>query len=403
MYESPTGDSAKRMSFVGERKDFSKIVWRGTGLELLTAGFYRFWLATRMRRHLWSHTVIAGDPLEYTGNARELLIGFFFALAVLAPFYLFYFTAGLVAESLVPFASIPLVFAFYFLSQFAAFRARRYRLQRTVWRGVRFGMGGSSFGYVWRAALWGMLVILTLGLALPWREAALERYKMRFTHYGSLQGSFVGTGGALFKQGWWLWLLALFMVAVAISSTFGAVVDRFFTVQPGGWLSGLPVRMLAIVFGLTTPFWWAQFRAIIWRWRIGGMRFQDVRLASDIATPAFLGRYMVIIGWSLLILGGFSIFIGVGAYALVKSLGADDLQAFLSSPAGLAITVASYVPIILFYNIVLRMNIVHDIWQRVAQSVTITGLDVVQSLAVTGDDTNAMGEGLSDGLDIGGF
>lgn len=403
MTETSSVDGPQRVAFVGERKDFSKIVWRGTGLELLTAGFYRFWLATRMRRHLWSHTVIAGDPLEYTGNARELLIGFFFALAVLAPFYLFYFTAGLVAESLTPFASLPLVVAFYLLSLFAAFRARRYRLQRTVWRGVRFGMGGSSFGYMWRAALWGALVSLTLGLALPWREAALERYKMRFTQYGSLQGSFVGTGGDLFKQGWWLWLLALFLVAVVITSVFGALVDRFFAVQLGGWLSGLPLRMLAVVFGLTTPFWWAQFRAIMWRWRIGGMRFADVRLTSDIAAQALLGRYMVVIGWSLLIIGGFSIFIGVGAYVLVKSLGADGVQAFLSSPAGLALTVASYVPIILFYNIVLRMNIVHDIWQRVVQSISITGLDKAASMAALGGDTTAMGEGLSDGLDIGGF
>jgi uncharacterized membrane protein YjgN (DUF898 family) len=53
-----------------------------------------------------------------------------------------------------------------------------------------------------------VLALITLGLALPWREAALERYKMRHTYYGDLQGSFAGTGWEFFKRGWWLWLLA---------------------------------------------------------------------------------------------------------------------------------------------------------------------------------------------------
>lgn len=368
MNEAPTGDGVERVSFVGERKDFARIVWRGTGLELLTAGFYRFWLATRMRRHLWSHTVIAGDSLEYTGKARDLLIGFFFALAILAPFYLFYFLAGLIAESLTPFASTPLVVAFYFLSLFAAFRARRYRLQRTVWRGVRFGMGGSTFGYVRRAALWGGATILTLGLSLPWREAALERYKMRFTHYGNLQGSFVGTGGQLFKAGWLLWLLTPVAVGLII-----------------------PI-----------PFWWATFRARTWRWKIAGMRFGEMSLASDIQSSALYERYLVIIGQVLVISIGLVIVFSLVSFGLASLL-VQPGQAFSGSPAGIGVIFAFYVPVILLYNIVLRMNIVHDIWQRVAQSITISGLDAVQSLAVAGESANAMGEGLSDGLDIGGF
>ena len=38
-------------------------------------------------------------------------------------------------------------------------------------------------------------MMFTLGLALPWYQAALERYKMRHTGYGDLPGRFDGTGG----------------------------------------------------------------------------------------------------------------------------------------------------------------------------------------------------------------
>ena len=90
------------------------------------------------------NTAVEGDAAEYTGTAKELLIGFLFALAILTPIYLVYFLIGLEAERLQAFASVPLGLFFYLFAQFAIYRARRYRLTRTVWRGVRFWMTGSG-------------------------------------------------------------------------------------------------------------------------------------------------------------------------------------------------------------------------------------------------------------------
>src|SRR2546425_3156392 len=101
------------VAFSGDRAEFLHLVERGAGLELVTLGFYRFWLATDMRRHLWSNTEIDGDAAEYTGRARELLIGFLVALAILVPVYLAYFLVGLEAERVKAFASFPL-FAFFY-------------------------------------------------------------------------------------------------------------------------------------------------------------------------------------------------------------------------------------------------------------------------------------------------
>src|SRR6188768_4566381 len=101
------------ISFSGGRGEFRRLVTRGAFLELITVGFYRFWLATDIRRHLWSNTHIDGDAAEYTGRGKELLIGFLFALAILVPVYLAYFLLGLEAERLQAFASIPLIAFFY--------------------------------------------------------------------------------------------------------------------------------------------------------------------------------------------------------------------------------------------------------------------------------------------------
>jgi uncharacterized membrane protein YjgN (DUF898 family) len=76
-----------------------------------------------------------------------LLIGFLFALAILVPIYLAYFMVGVEVERAKAFASLPLFLFFYLFGQFAIYRARRYRLTRTVWCGVRFWMSGSGWAY----------------------------------------------------------------------------------------------------------------------------------------------------------------------------------------------------------------------------------------------------------------
>src|ERR1700745_2565911 len=84
-----------KSTFTGERGDFFRLVRRGALLELITAGLYRFWLAADIRRALLSGTSVDGDAPEYTGTAKELLIGFLFALAILVPIYVVYFLIGI--------------------------------------------------------------------------------------------------------------------------------------------------------------------------------------------------------------------------------------------------------------------------------------------------------------------
>src|SRR3954469_16419711 len=255
------------VAFSGKRGEFFDLAKRGAALELVTLGFYRFWLLTDIRRHLWSNTLVDGDAAEYTGRGKELLIGFLVALAILVPIYLGYFLIGLEAEHYQAFASIPLVAFFFLFGQFAIYRARRYRLTRTVWRGVRFWMTGSGWIYALQASLWGVLMILTLGLILPWRAAALERYKMRHSFYGDLQGSFEGRGWDFFKRGWWLWLGAL-----------ATLVVLFVTVSLAKWFPALlPLAKIvlgaALLIPIVAPFLYGIFKALEWRWWLSGIRF----------------------------------------------------------------------------------------------------------------------------------
>ena len=360
-----------RIVFTGGRGDFFRLVGRGALLELITAGLYRFWLATDIRRALWSGTSVDGDPPEYTGTAKELLIGFLFALAILVPIYVVYFLIGIEAERAKAFASVPLVLFFYAFGQFAIYRARRYRATRTVWRGVRFWMSGSGWAYSWRACLWGLLTLLTLGLALPWRESALERYKMRHLHYGDLEARFEGTGWGLFKRGWWLWLLSL------------------------------PI--------ITVPFTYPAYRSVLWRWWASGVRFGEVRFESDLRTGAMMGLYWAVIGWIVLLLIIDGILVLVAGYAALQFGGGEisnrDMLVLLREHPYLFLgaNLGNYLVLALCAGIVVRVYLVRELWKRVVTSVTAHDLDRADNVRAEGTLASALGEGLADGLDIAGF
>jgi len=369
----PLPDEPKQVLFTGGRGDFRKLVMRGAALELITAGFYRFWLATDMRRHVWSHTEVDGDAFEYTGRARELLIGFLFAMAILVPLYLVYFVLGIEAERAQAFAGTPIFLFFYMFGQFAIYRARRYRLTRTIWRGVRFWMNGSGWSYAWRATLWALLVALTLGLAWPWREAALERYKMRHTYYGDLQGSFVGTGWEFFKCGWGLWLAAPFMLLM------------------------IPI-----------PFIYGAFKAIEWKWWVEGLRFGDVSFRATLRTDALIGRYWAAVGWCTLAYIGVAIY-AAAATALYIQLTGVQLQKLLvagqllQAVPMLVILGLGYLGMVLVMNIAIRVTLFRDIWQRVVGSVVVEHLGAAANVAAKGELVSALGEGIADGLVVAGF
>ena len=405
---APAGPSP--IAFSGARPVFRRLVMRGALLELVTLGFYRFWLATDMRRHLWSNTSVDGDALEYTGTAKELLIGFLFALAILVPVYLVYFFIGLEAERLQAFASVPLVLLFYLFAKFANYRARRYRLSRTVWRGVRFWMRGSGWAFAWRAGLWALLSIMTFGLTLPAAKAALERYKMRHSFYGSLPGRFEGTGWMLFKRFWWLWfatvLIIAMMVMTPVPMPIGAVLLKYTPIT--ATLLPLVPALLAVVLLVGWPFAFAAYKVAEWRWWVAGIRFGDVRFESRLRLSAFNGLYWKVIGWSVLILVFLSAWIGGvigGAVVSTRSLemSAEQIAAIMQTPWVLASMAIGYLTAAMAFGTVIRMYLRRDLWARVTSSALVHNLAAVESVTAQGQAASALGEGLANSLDIGGF
>jgi uncharacterized membrane protein YjgN (DUF898 family) len=419
-FRLPTGP----IQFLGFEGEFWRIWIRGSVLLATTLGIYRFWLTTDTRRFLWSNTQVFGEPLEYTGTAREILIGFLIAVTILIPFYGFIFLLALSVEQISGLAGLIGFVLATFLGLYAVYRARRYRLTRTVFRGVRFHQTGSAWHYALLAVLWWTLIILTLGLAYPFAQSRLERFKMRNTWLGNLQGRFEGSAASLFVRGLFMWLVVagpLMASLVAIGAALdiatlqelAAATDeealrRFGESHPVlTSASGLAIGALvwAVLIGTLL---YPAFQAMLFRWWASGLRFGNMAASSTLRTGEVYGCYLRYIGWSIVFstIGSFAVVILIVAIASVLwATGLLQNQWF--SDAGQMIAALSsvvlYVIFALAYAAIYQVKVKLGLWRAVADSTGLSNPATLETISSVGAPASPVGEGLADALNVGGF
>jgi uncharacterized membrane protein YjgN (DUF898 family) len=403
--------------FHGSEGSFFGLLVRGSLLLMLTLGIYRFWLSTDIRRFLWGNTELAGDSLEYTGTARELLIGFLMAIVLLLPINGLIFLATF-APGLFKLSGVLGFVLLVMLGQFAVFRARRYRLTRTVYRGVRLHQTGSGLVYAIRSISWWIAIILTAGLAYPWASANLERYKMRHTHYGELTGRFAGSGTRLFLRGFLIWLIVVAPFLAAIVAALVAVdwtalataviadgTDAKFNFDEIGTSLAGAVVLAGFGFGWTffaAALLYPLFRAVTLRWWLSGLCLGDIAAKSRLRTGQVYSLYFRFVGFALLFALGAGILGGMAfgfREAAVKSFGKSETMDIASMLAGLV----AYVVIMLGYSVIYQATVMIRFWRLSFETTELSGLHALEGVQAVAGPSSAFGEGLADALDVGGL
>ena len=419
-FRLPTGP----IQFLGFDKDYWRLWIRGSILLAFTLGIYRFWLTTDTRRFLWSNTEVLGEPLEYTGTARELLIGFLIAVAILIPFYAFVFLLALTQGLVGQLAGVIGFVLATVLGHYAIYRARRYRLSRTVFRGVRFHQTGSAWHYAIMAVLWWTLVILTLGLAYPIALSRLERFKMRNTWLGNLQGRFEGSAGGLFIRGLFMWL-------VVVGPLIGSLVAFILALDPAllrelvltndddaltRLVEAHPGVAFASAFGIGALMWamlaaillYPVLQAMVLRWWSSGLRFGDMAASSSLRTGEVYATYLRYIGWSIVFstIATFAlIVVGSAVAALLWATGIPEKEWFSSigEIATAILGVVIYVAFALGYAAIYQVKVRLGLWRALANSTGFSNAATLETISSVGAPASPVGEGLADALNVGGF
>jgi uncharacterized membrane protein YjgN (DUF898 family) len=396
----------ERIRFTGSRSQYWRLMMRGATLEGVTLGIYRFWLFTDMRRFLWTNTEIGDESFEYTGTAVELLLGFLMAIGMLIPVYAMLFVSSLEMGALSQWSGVVAFAVLAVFGQYAAYRARRYRLTRTVWRGLRFHQSGSAISYALRAMLWWVAVAMTLGLAYPWMEASLERYKMRNTFYGDLGGRFAATGGQLFVRGILLWVVVVApLPAAAVTlwstrshwSSVGSVLPDTVKLPGVAALLALGLAASTLIAVIAYP----AFQAIVMRWWLGGLRLGTAAAASKLRIRHYYGAYLRYIVYVVMLTIAFAIALGLAAWIVKEARPAAFDFMRPSTPRDVATAIAgigAYVIYILACSTIYQVVVKFRLWQVAAESVVISGLAALDNVHAGEATSSALGEGLANAL-----
>jgi uncharacterized membrane protein YjgN (DUF898 family) len=281
----------QRLVYDGRLGELYGIFFLNLLLGIITLGIYRFWGRTRYRRYLWSHTSYDSDRFEYTGTGGELFRGFIIAFGiffvVILGLNLLQLLVGEEHPEIIIIVQIPFLLLLVFLLFASRYTALRYRLTRTLWRGIRGGLSGSAISYAWRSIGYGILTGLTFYQFVPFATVRLWRYRLNNLFFGTAQASFEGRGRDLYGRYVLAFLLSIGAgiiivggIALSMSSVFQEMFEAIARAQAqaqgeapppdaeqgpmdGGNASAIQWAIIALVGGY---FAWIIVGAIAYLW-----------------------------------------------------------------------------------------------------------------------------------------
>ncbi|MEM6304853.1 MAG: DUF898 family protein [Pseudomonadota bacterium] len=392
-------------SFGGDKAPLFWLHIKTALLTLLTLGLYRFWAKTRIRRMIWGSVDLGGDRFEYTGTGLEKFLGFLVAIVILAVYLglvqllLFFAGMNLFTEPRTQGQALAQIGAIYItllavapLMLFAVYRARRYKLARTRWRGIRFGMAPGAWGYAFRAMGHYLLTVLTLGILLPRQTFWLTKYMADRSWYGD---------GNFQQGGKWT---ALYPGMKHLLIGLGIMIAGY-----GGLTFGLQALTLGSLVG-TLGYLWLIAGFVAYRVYAFNYLTRQLTLDGEVAfdarasTRQVLG--IVIVGVLALGLTAALLFGVLGGImqGIVTGLAAAPGQVGLAAIGygTIAFLGLFYVAILLLLGGLSLILITQPLIGHFVTVITLQNADHLDEIQQRSADKGADAEGFADALDIGG-
>jgi uncharacterized membrane protein YjgN (DUF898 family) len=292
-HDFAVGAAASAFRFAGNWREYLPIALTNLLLTIVTLGIYRFWAKARERRYLWSRTEFIDDHLEWTGTGLEMFKGFVVVLLLVVPGLLF-LQFGVQAMVIRGYAlaagliGLGIYIWLLLLAGVARYRALRYRLTRTYWRGIRGGGDPGGWGYGW-SYLWRTIVgSLALGLLIPWSMTRLWNERMQAMSFGDLRFEARADWRPIFPRflAFYLIPFLLFLAGVAVVILSGLNLGPF-TIYNQSPAFGL-VMTLVIVLGtylltglIALAYWSAYLRETISTTTLGNLQFEFEARTGD--------------------------------------------------------------------------------------------------------------------------
>lgn len=360
--------------------------------------------------------------MEYLGDPFEKLLGFFIAVVILT-FYIgivnlllmfvsFSLFNGNYAGYLASFAGvIPLWF-------YARWRARRYVLGRTRWRGVRFALEPRAWAYTGRALVhWGVTII-TLGLLWPRMTFYLEKFRTDHTWFGDARFEQTGRWTMLYRAAGPLGAILLLTLLWAIWA-FG--LDPVF---PPDWempkstgdtiaieailaktnaperLWALPLLVLLMLYGAVHYVFRAQ-QILADHKRLGGVRLRSaLRPARIFWIYSFgysLAYFVLIVG----LIAVFALLMGLLGFEQFFALFGEGEVSPPPQWIAVPLLIMLYFTVFLMWSVFINIFVVFPKMRHMASTLSLLNADDLRRISQRQRDEFAEAEGFAEALDLG--
>ena len=126
----PQTIDAYPLEFTGSGGEYFRVWIVNVLLSIVTLGFYTPWARKRTAQYFYSHTLVAGSPLEFTAQQRRMVMGFVLLVLITLAYNIAARTGQDTAVGL-------FLLGGAVLAPFIWASAMRFRLGATRWRGLR--------------------------------------------------------------------------------------------------------------------------------------------------------------------------------------------------------------------------------------------------------------------------
>jgi uncharacterized membrane protein YjgN (DUF898 family) len=206
-------------AFTGSGGEYFRIWIVNLFLSIITVGIYSAWAKVRRERYFHGNLVLDKSTFAYHGNPVAILKGRLVAVVLLFALSAAQH-AGPIAYGLAILALLP-------LAPWLIVRAFRFRAHNTSYRGLRFSFGGSYRQALTAFVGYGLLALLTLGIAFPLFYREQRKFVLDNLRYGGSQFKF----GATVWQFYRLFLAPLgvalaMMVVVGVLAAIGDLASQ---------------------------------------------------------------------------------------------------------------------------------------------------------------------------------
>ena len=160
----PQNIDAHPVEFTGSGGEYFRVWIVNVLLSIVTLGIYTPWARRRTAQYFYSHTLVAGSPLEFTAQQRKMVMGFVMLMLLTIAYNIAVRTGQDTAVGLFLLTGAA-------LAPFIWASAMRFRLAATRWRGLRLQFTASwkevyiaswpvfALALVWFGVFFGMQML----------------------------------------------------------------------------------------------------------------------------------------------------------------------------------------------------------------------------------------------------